>query len=223
MGDNGRKGLTPEERKQRRRELEQNPFHHALTLKTARAWRERNKAKLNARRRERHAADAEYRAAEKARQEHYHAAHPEARKKAWKKWADKNRQHLRERDRVRYKSEHGQAVYKAKLARSRERYATDEAYRAHRRELNRIREKRHMDALRRDPEKWTAWRIEHWWMPRWEKAVAEGPDAIARYLKRARPDARREFTRWYSARLIDRQNGLGRIVQAADEDVPEKK
>ncbi len=68
-----------------------------------------------------------------------------------------------------------------------------------------------------------AWRIKHWWGPRWEKAVADGPEAIARYLKRARPDARREFTKWYSARLIDRRSGLGRIVQAADELAPEKK
>ena len=222
MGDNRRKGMTTEEKKQRRRELEQNPFHHALTLKTARAWRERNRDKINARRRERHASDPEFRAAENARQKRYRAANPDAQKKAWKKWADKNRQRLHERDRVRYQSEHGQALYKAKLSRARERYATDEAYRAHRRELNRLRENQRMDALRRDPAKWTAWRIKHWWRPRWEKAVADGPEAIARYLKRARPDARREFTKWYSARLIDRRSGLGRILQAADEVAPEK-
>lgn len=223
MGDNRRKGMTPEEKKQRRRELEQNPFHHALTLKTARAWRERNRDKINARRLERHASDPEFRAAENERQKRYRAANPDAQKKAWKKWADKNRQRLHERDRVRYQSEHGQALYKAKLSRARERYATDEAYRAHRRELNRLRENRRMDALRRNPAKWTAWRIKHWWRPRWEKAVADGPDAIARYFKRARPDARREFTKWYSARLIDRRSGLGRIVQAADELAPGKK
>ena len=173
--------MTKDDRNARRRELDRDPFHRALTRKTARAWRERNWEKLNAIRRDRYKTDEAFRAAEKARHERYYAAHPEARAKACKKWADKNRDALH-------------ASYAARLAR-----------------------------LKRDQATWTAWRIEHWWLPRWKIVAQQGPEAIARYLKRAREDARKAFVAWYAREnLLDTGSGLGHVPTVFDEDVHER-
>ena len=214
--------MTKDERNDRRRELDRDPFHRALTRKTARAWRERNREKLNAIRRDRYKTDEAFRAAERERHERYYAAHPEVRAKAWKKWAAKNRDRLRERDRERYRTEEGRAKCHAKNVRRIARIRADPVLNAEFLKCKRANEAARIARLKRDPATWTAWRIEHWWLPRWKIVAQQGPEAISRYLKRARADARKAFVAWYAREnLLDTRSGLGHVPTVFDEDVPE--
>lgn len=214
--------MTNEEKNARRRELDRDPFHRALTYKTARAWRQRNRDKLNARRREKYRTDAEYRAAERARQLKYNTAHPEARAKAWKKWADKNRDALHASYAARYHTPEGRAKCYAKNASRMARIRADPELHDEWKRRKRATEAARYARLMRDPVKWTAWRMEHWWLPRWTVIVPQGPEAIARYLRRARPDARKAFIAWYTRQnLLDTRSGLGQVRTVFDEDVPE--
>ena len=96
---NGKCAMTRDEKNARRRELDADPFHRALTRKTAKKWRDRNLEKIKAKRRAWYAENAER---ERARQRAWNAAHKDKRAAAWKKWADANRERLRARDAARY-------------------------------------------------------------------------------------------------------------------------
>ena len=125
----------------------------------------------------------------------------------------KNSRRIAEKQHAYATSEHGKAVKAAQRERRRIRMETDaefrEAQRAKSREAYAARVK--TDHGRRkflkDLSKW------------WEKVAAGGADRVARYMKRARPENRAEFVKWYSRRLIDTKTGFGHIVEAEDEEV----
>ena len=129
--------MTREQRNAHRRLLDLNPFHYALTLRTARRWRKANAKRLAKRRRERYANDPEYRERERERGRKWAEANREKKKASWKKWADANRDKLRERDRLRSGTEKEKLRRAQQIAQRRERLHTDPEYAAKVREYKR--------------------------------------------------------------------------------------
>ena len=181
---NGKCRMTREERNARRRELNKNPFHRDLELKRQRAWRERNKDKMNALRRENYAANKK-KHLDRARR--WRASNPEKVKAAWKKWADANRDHLRERGRLR---------------------RLDPKAAERKRELRKIRDSspegraKHNESRKawwkksKDKEVGIRWYMKCLWIPRWRRLELEGPDAEEKYLKRCNERTRAYYRLW---------------------------
>jgi hypothetical protein len=194
--------MTREEKNARRRLLDQDPFHHALTLRTQRRWRKANAARLAKMRRERYANDPEYREREKANGRRWYEANVEKKKAAWKKWAEKNRERLRERDRLRSGTEKEKARRAKMIADRRERMKNDPEYAAKVREQKRL-------AYHRNKAKPSglAWMHRNIWEPKWREVVSGGPDRVAAYLKRAKPRTRHYFGIWYGK--YRREFGMG--------------
>lgn len=176
--------MTAEEKNARRRELDKDPFHHALSRKVANAWREAHKDELNARRRAKYAANKER---EHALQKAWRETHKENTKAAWARYAATHRAQLRKRDKAR---------------------AADPVIAAHKRELRRLREK---DPKRANRRRWVKrlyyhthkhdakglrWLINSLWLPKWREVVAAGPERIAKYRKRCAVRTRSYFDRY---------------------------
>ena len=182
--------MTQEEKNARRRELNKNPFHHDLELKRQKAWRDRNRDKMNALRRKQY---AENREKEIERGRKWRAENPEKSKAAWKKWADKNRDYLRERDRIRRK---------------------DPKFAERKRELRKIRESSPEGRAKRNEshKKWyhenkdkasiLRWYMKFLWLPRWERLELEGPKAEELYLRRCNEKTRMCYRLWKSRNPI---------------------
>ena len=190
--------MTREQKNAHRRLLDLNPFHHALTLRTARRWRKANAKRLAKRRRDRYANDPEYR--ERGRK--WAEAHPEKKKASWKKWADKNREKLRERDRLRSGTEKEKLRRAQQIAQRRERRHTDPEYAAKVRE-----QKRQSYHRNKAKASGLAWYHKFIWEPKWREVVSGGPDRVAAYLKRAKPRTRHYFGIWYGK--YRREFGMG--------------
>jgi len=198
---NGKSAMTPDERNARRRELDKDPFHRELTRKTQRKWRKKNKAKLNKRRRDRMRDDPEYREAELERGRRWRAEHKDAVKRSWQKWASRNRDYLREKEAARAKTPEEAERRRRYIEKRRKRLAEDPEYAAHVRKL-----KRESYHRMKHTEKGLRWMMKCIWEPRWRAVVAEGPDAVKKYLNRCKPRTKHYFAAWYSrtAHLIDR-------------------
>lgn len=184
---NGSRAMTREEKNARRRELDANPFHRALTYKTAKAWRDAHRDEINARRRAKYAANRESFC---ARQRAYNEAHPEVKKKSWKRWASKpeNRAKLRERDRIRA-ADPVAAERKRQLRRKR---MKNPKVRNHVRWQKRFyyhKHKHDATGLR--------WKYKFLWLPAWRKIAAAGPDRIEKYRRRCAVQTWCYFVRWY--------------------------
>ena len=194
--------MTREQKNAHRRLLDLNPFHHALTLRTARRWRKANAKRLAKRRRERYANDPEYRERERERGRKWAEANREKKKASWKKWADKNRDKLRERDRLRSGTEKEKLRRAQQIAQRRERLHTDPEYAAKVREYKR-------QSYHRNKAKASglAWYHKFIWEPKWREVVSGGPDRVAAYLKRAKPRTRHYFGIWYGK--YRREFGMG--------------
>ena len=189
----GRKRMTREELNAHRRELYANPFHRALTRKVANIWRNAHKDELNARRRAKYAERAEH---ERARARAWREANKDRLKEYWKKWADNNREKIRERDRKRY-SDPAQVARKKELRKIRE--STPEGV-ARKRELRRLsyeRNKTKASGLR--------WIMKFDWIPRWKRLETEGPGAEEKYLRKCCERTRMYYRLWKSGSpIIDR-------------------
>ena len=185
---NGERAMTREERNARRRELDRNPFHLALSHKVRKAWRDRNKEKINARRLAKYALNRE---AESERRKAYHLAHPEKRKEAWKRYVSKpeNRAYLRERDRKRSKES-----IRRKIGRRKERMRTDKRYAAKIRWEKRFNYHRHKhDAIG------IRAMLRQEWIAKWTSVVAAGEERIEKYLGRCGIRVRSFFGKWRRA------------------------
>jgi len=201
---NGEKAMTPEERNARRRELDADPFHLALTRKTAKAWRDRNKEALNAKRRAKYAANRER---ELERQRAYAAAHPEVRKRAWAKWASKpeNRIKLLMRDRKRSADPVEKEKRKAQRA---EKIRTDPAYAENIRAQKRRAYHRHKyDAIG------LRWKYRFLWMPKWRQILAQGLERIEQYRKRCCVQTWSYFVKWYKRETGVQLDPQKRIIE----------
>ena len=190
---NGHSRMTPEEKNARRRELDRDPFHHALSLRTAKAWRERNPEKIaerNARRRAKYAANRER---ERARAKAWRDANKDKIKAAWKRYMSKPGNHARllERDRKRLEvpgaRERKNALRRARIANN-PRYAAklrwQKRFQYHTHKYDRI----GIRAMVRQE-----------WKDKWMSVVSEGPVRIERYLKRCGVRVRSFFTKWRRA------------------------
>ena len=190
---NGKSKMTREERNARRRELNKNPFHRNLELRRQRAWREKNKEKMNARKRE---VYAENREREVARGRRWREENPEKVKAAWKKWADKNRDYLHERDRIRRQNpefvERRRRLRKIRDSSPEGRAINNAAHKAwYHKNKNGAR------GLR--------WYMKFLWIPKWESLEREGPEAEEKYLKRCYEKTRMYYRLWKSGSpIIDR-------------------
>ena len=198
---NGRCAMTPEEKNARRRELDADPFHRALTRKTAKKWRDRNREKLNARRREKYAQDPES-ARRKAKA--WRDRNPEKRKAAWKKWADANRDRLRARDAARSKTQKEKERRKRMIEERRKRRASDPEYREHIRAVKREsyhRNKGRANGLR--------WYLKYLLIPRWRRIKDDEDEA--RYLARCGERTRNLYGLWKSGAYgaLERLTGEG--------------
>ena len=187
-----KRAMTREEKNAHRRLLDLNPFHHALTLRTARRWRKAHAEELAKKRRHRYANDSEYRDSERERQRKWRESNPDKTKAAWKKWADKNRDRLRERDRKRSATEKEKARRAKMIAERRERIKTDPEYAAHVREI-----KRQAYHRNKHTAKGLAWHTKYIWEPKWRAVAAEGKERIEKYLKRCNAKTRYYFSLWY--------------------------
>lgn len=194
--------MTREQKNAHRRLLDLNPFHHALTLRTARRWRKANAKRLAKRRRDRYANDPEYRERERERGRKWREAHSEKKKASWKKWADANRDKLRERDRLRSGTEKEKARRAKMIADRRERMKNDPEYAAKVRE-----QKRQSYHRNKAKASGLAWYHKFIWEPKWREVVSGGPDRVAAYLKRAKPRTRHYFGIWYGK--YRREFGMG--------------
>lgn len=180
--------MTRDEKNARRRELDADPFHRALTRKTAKKWRDRNRERINAKRREKYARDAEN-ARRKAKE--WRDRNPEKRKSSWKKWADANRDKLRARDVARAKTQKEHERRKRMVAKRRERIANDPEYR------ERVRaQKRESYHRNKGRESWLRWYLKSILIPRWRRI--DGDEDEARYLKRCGERARALYGLWKS-------------------------
>lgn len=216
---NGKCGMTPDEKRERRRELMRDPEYRARVNKTKRAWWFRNRGEIAMRKKallaaltpdEREARKAERRAKAKVYRAE-HKAEISARMKAWRAANhDKVQEYNRRRD-IREKANGMRAKRIARHAAARrQRMLTDPEYRAHHLAVNR------------------AWRLTAKGIAHkkrrtiidWIEVAEGGPARIADYMRKARQENRKAFVRWYSTRqLIDRTHGLGSIEQKADEEV----
>ena len=183
---NGRCAMTRDEVNARRRELDADPFHRALTNKTAKAWRDRNRERINAKRRADYAANIER---ERARAKAWRDANPEKRSASWKKWADANRDRLRARDAARYATPADKARRERMIAARRERMASDPEYRAH---VNALKRAYYHNS--KTGAKFLRWYLKFILVPRWLKI--EGDEAERKYLARCNDRTRRLYMLW---------------------------
>lgn len=186
---NGHSRMTPEEKNARRRELDKDPFHHALSRKTANAWREAHKDELNARRRAKYAENIEH---EHEYRRKWREENKDKTKAAWKRYSSKpgNKTKLREKWRER---------------------AKDPVIAERRRELRR---KRMLDPQRRKHVNWQKRfsyhahkhdrigiraMVRQEWREKWQSVVAAGDERIEKYLKRCGVRVRSFFAKWRRA------------------------
>ncbi len=201
---NGKTPMTPEERLARRKELESRPFAHANMRKRANAWRAKNRDRINARKRELYQLNREK---EIAYHKAWRAAHKDACKRSWKKWAEKNRAHLRARDMARtaaIKADPKLAEEKRQKRRAR---MADPKRRNHERWVRRLWYHTH-----KHDEIGLRWRLKHLLIPRWERLMTEGPDAIERYRRRCTVETWSLLVKWARPRgvYLDPQKNGGR-------------
>lgn len=181
--------MTPEEKNARRRELDRNPFHLALTHKTQKAWRDAHKVERNAKRRANYAAHVD-----------------EMRAKA-KAWRDRNKDKVKASWK-RYMAKPGN---KAKVYAKLKERAKDPAIAKRKRELRRIREK---DPKRANHRRWVKRLYYHTHKhdvigirayvrqdlrERWQSVVAAGEEETGKYLKRCGVRVRSFFAKWRRA------------------------
>ena len=200
---NGRCAMTRDERNARRRELDADPFHLSLTHKVKKAWRERNRERVNAERRGKYAANAER---ERTRAKAWRDANPEKRKAAWKRWADANRDYLRERDAKRSATAAEKARRAAYVAARRERMASDPEYR------------KRVNAQKRDAyhrgkggSKFLRWYLKCLLVPRWRRI--DGEEDERKYLARCNDRTRRLYMLW-------KRDAYGALRRLVGEDAP---
>lgn len=184
---NGKCAMTREEKNARRRELDADPFHRSLTLRTQRAWREKHKDEINARRRAKYAANPE---SERAKSKAWNEAHPDKRAASWKKWSAKpgNRAKLRARDRARaadpVKAEHNRQLRRERLkdpkVRNRVRWQKRFYYHQHKHDAIGLK-----------------WKYKFTWLPKWKKIASEGIERIERYRARCAVQTWSYFVQWY--------------------------
>ena len=206
---NGKCAMTREERNARRRELDADPFHHALTLKTARKNRAKNRDKLNARNRERY---AEHREEINARLRAKRAADPvgtlERERKYWRKWRSKPgvREYLKQKYRE-YASVPEHIERKKSLRAARKAARTPEQIEA---EKKRRRDWYHRTKRDASGIRWT---FKQQWRPRWTRLVDEGPEAISRYQKRCTPRTKFFLNAWLQGgdERVYQLTGKGRV------------
>ena len=183
---NGKCAMTRDEKNARRRDLDADPFHRALTRKTAKKWRERNREQINEKRREKYAENAE---CERARQRAWNAAHKDKRAAAWKKWADANRDRLRARDLARSKTQKEHERRKQMIAARRERIANDPEYH------EKIKaQKRDLYHRNKDGAKFLRWYLKFILIPRWRRIDCD--EAERKYLARCNDRTRRLYMLW---------------------------
>ena len=183
---NGKCAMTRDEANARRRELDADPFHRALTRRTAKKWRDRNLDKINAKRRAWYAETAER---ERARQRAWNAAHKDKRAAAWKKWADANRERLRARDAARYATAADKVRRDRMIAARRERLANDPEYH------EKIKaQKRDLYHRNKNGAKFLRWYLKFILVPRWRRI--DGDEAERKYLVRCNDRTRRLYILW---------------------------
>ena len=183
---NGKCAMTRDEKNARRRELDADPFHRALTRKTAKKWRDRNLEKIKAKRRAWYAENAER---ERARQRAWNAAHKDKRAAAWKKWADANRERLRARDAARYATAADKARRDHMIAARRDRIANDPEYH------EKIKaQKRDLYHRNKDGAKFLRWYLKSILIPRWRRIDCD--EAERKYLARCNDRTRRLYMLW---------------------------
>lgn len=191
---NGHSRMTREEKNARRRELDKDPFHHELSLRTARAWRARNPDKiaaLNARRRAKYAANKEK---EHARAKAWREAHKADRNASYKLWAKRNRSKLREKWRERGKD----PVIAERRRQLRRKRMQDPQRRKHVNWLKRFYYQQHkydrigIRAM-----------IRQEWLERWQSVVAAGEERIEKYLNRCGVRVKTFFGKWRRAGMPD--------------------
>lgn len=176
--------MTREEANARRRELDQNPFHRSLTRKVANKWRIAHRDELNERRRANYEKNKER---EHARQKAWRKAHPESVKASWKKWADKNRAYLHERDRIRYRD----PAYREIKKQQRRELMKDPRRIARKRWKARVSYHKN-----KNTEVGIAWLIRNIWEPRWMQLIEEPEESIERYRRRCATRTWTYFVRW---------------------------
>ena len=183
---NGKCAMTPEERRARRKELESDPFYRQLINKRVKAWRDANKEKLNAARRAKYAENPDL---ERARCKAWREANPEKARASWRKWYSKpaNVAHLRARDRARA----ADPVLRARKEAQRKERRKDPAVRARERAYRRY----HYHANKYRPSG-LRWMFLQQWSKKWASVVADGPEAVDKYLKRCMPRTRSYFKHW---------------------------
>ena len=192
---NGKCAMTREERNARRRELDAaSAFHRANTRKTANKWRKKHAEAIKARRREKYATDPAYRQKQRKYSLRWRKNNPDKVKLSWKKWADKNREHLRERDRLRSATQAESERRKRLVAERRERIASDPDYTARIRAAKR----EHYHRFKHT-QKGIAWLQRYIWEPKWREVCAAGAARIQSYVSRAKPRTREYFARWFGA------------------------
>lgn len=181
---NGRCAMTREERKARRRELDLNAFHHSLSRKVAKAWREKHRDEINARRREKYAANRER---ELAWCRAWREANPELKRAAWQRWAKANREKLRKRARLRYADPEKRAK---DAERRKAREATPEG-RAKKRAASRY----FYHKLKYSPLGFRRIYLMRW-SKIWPKIVADGEERVEQYHRRAAVRTWSFFLHW---------------------------
>lgn len=194
--------MTDEERRERR-------------YLSQKKWRMKNLDRLlevqrrnNRRRRQ----DPEYAERERERSRAYYAAHKEQCLERARRWRRRNKAHV-----IAYEQEvKGTEAYRRKIARTtelRREKKKDPAYRAQIAAQQRAyRQKLHAEG------RYAEFSRKTYLLRKWEKVAAAGREAIATYMKLARPENRRQFVAWYNRKLIDRTSGLGKIVARDDEE-----
>ena len=183
---NGKCAMTREETNARRRELDADPFHRALTHKVQKAWRDRNREHFNAKKRAWYAANIER---ERARSKAWRDAHKDKRAASWKKWADANRERLRARDAARYATAADKVRRDRVIAARRERLKNDPEYH------EKIKaQKRDLYHRNKNGAKFLRWRLKFILVPRWRRI--DGDEAERKYLAHCNDRTRRLYLLW---------------------------
>lgn len=163
------------------------------------------------RNRKRRMQNPEYAERERARSREYYASHREQCLERARRWRSKNKDRMHEYQQAVKSTD----AYRRKIARQselRREKRKDPAFRAQISAQQRAyRRKLHAEG------RYSEFSRKTYLMKKWEKIVAAGREAIATYVRRARPENRKSFVAWYNRKLIDRTSGLGRITPAEDE------
>ena len=196
--------MTDEERRERR-------------YLSQKKWRMKNLDRLlevQRRNQKRRMQNPEYVARERARAHKYYAAHREETISRTKRWRKRNADRIHAYE----QAKKGTEAYRRKIARTtelRREKRKDPAYRAKVAAQQRAyRQKLHAEG------RYGAFSMRTYLLPKWEKLLAAGRAAIAKYMRLARPENRRQFVLWYTKRnnLIDRTRGLGKIEAREGEE-----